>query len=76
MYPQVRELEIQAKSLGLDLRIEKLDVTDDGDRRKARDWGIEILVNNAGIGEGGSTVDIPGETSATSSRSTSPDHCC
>jgi NAD(P)-dependent dehydrogenase (short-subunit alcohol dehydrogenase family) len=41
--------------------VEKLDVTNDGDRRKALDWGVEILVNNAGVGEGGSTVDIPGE---------------
>jgi short-subunit dehydrogenase len=44
---------------GVTLQVEKLDVTKDGDRRKALNWGIEILVNNAGVGEGGSTVDIP-----------------
>jgi short-subunit dehydrogenase len=33
--------------------------SDDGDRRKALAWDIEILVNNAGMGEGGATVDIP-----------------
>jgi short-subunit dehydrogenase len=37
-----------------------LDVTDAGDRKKALAWDVEILVNNAGVGEGGSTLDIPG----------------
>ena len=61
IYGQVQTLKRQADERGVTLRVEKLDVTDDGDRRKAWDWGIEILVNNAGVGEGGSTVDIPGE---------------
>jgi len=34
-------------------------VTNDGDRRKALAWNVEILVNNAGVLEGGSVVDIP-----------------
>ena len=41
------------------LQVEKLDVTNDGDRRKALSWNVEILVNNAGVLEGGSVVDIP-----------------
>jgi NAD(P)-dependent dehydrogenase (short-subunit alcohol dehydrogenase family) len=56
---QVQTLKRQAAERGVDLRVEKLDVTDDGDRRKALNWNVEILVNNAGVGEGGSTVDIP-----------------
>lgn len=60
IYGQVQTLKRQAAERGVTLRVEKLDVTDDGDRRKALDWGVEILVNNAGVGEGGSTVDIPG----------------
>jgi len=59
IYAQVQTLKRQAAERGVDLRVEKLDVTNDGDRRKALDWGVEILVNNAGVGEGGSTVDIP-----------------
>ena len=59
IYGQVQPLKRQAAERGVALTVEKLDVTDDGDRRKALDWGIEILVNNAGVGEGGSTVDIP-----------------
>jgi NAD(P)-dependent dehydrogenase (short-subunit alcohol dehydrogenase family) len=59
IYAQVQTMKRQAKERGATLQVEKLDVTNDGDRRKALDWGVEILVNNAGVGEGGSTVDIP-----------------
>jgi NAD(P)-dependent dehydrogenase (short-subunit alcohol dehydrogenase family) len=60
IYGQVQTLKRQAVERGVTLQVEKLDVTNDGDRRKALGWDIEILVNNAGVGEGGSTVDIPG----------------
>ena len=41
------------------MRVEKLDVTVEGDRKKALGWNVDILVNNAGVLEGGSVVDIP-----------------
>ena len=59
IYAQVQTLKRQAADRGVTLRVEKLDVTNDGDRRKALGWDVEILVNNAGVGEGGSVVDIP-----------------
>jgi NAD(P)-dependent dehydrogenase (short-subunit alcohol dehydrogenase family) len=59
IYAQVQTMKRQAAERGVKLRVEKLDVTNSGDRRKALSWGVEILVNNAGVGEGGSTVDIP-----------------
>jgi hypothetical protein len=34
-------------------------------------WDIDVLVNGAGIIEGGAIVDVPGENCAASSRSTS-----
>jgi NAD(P)-dependent dehydrogenase (short-subunit alcohol dehydrogenase family) len=52
IYAQVQTLKRQAADRGVTLQVEKLDVTSDGDRRKALDWGVEILVNNAGVGEG------------------------
>lgn len=61
IYPQVRALELQAKERGVKLRIEKIDVTKEGDRRRAMSWDIDVLVNGAGIIEGGAIVDIPGE---------------
>jgi NAD(P)-dependent dehydrogenase (short-subunit alcohol dehydrogenase family) len=61
IYPQVRALELQAKERGVKLRIEKLDVTREGDRRRAISWDVDVLVNGAGIIEGGAIVDVPGE---------------
>jgi NAD(P)-dependent dehydrogenase (short-subunit alcohol dehydrogenase family) len=61
IYPQVRALELQAKALGVSLRIEKIDVTEEGDRRRAASWDMDILVNGAGIIEGGAIVDVPAE---------------
>ena len=52
IYPQVRSLELQAKERGVKLRIEKLDVTQEGDRRRAMQWDIDVLLNGAGIIEG------------------------
>lgn len=60
-YPQLRALEIQADDAGVSIRIEKLDVTRDGDRRRAVEWDVDTLVNGAGIIEGGAMVDIPSE---------------
>ena len=60
-YPQLRALEIQAKARGVALRIEKIDVTREGDRRRATSWDVDVLVNGAGIIEGGAIVDIPAE---------------
>lgn len=61
IWGQVQTLKRQAAERKIDLRVEKLDVTNPGDRRKALGWDVEILVNNAGVGEGGSTVDVPAE---------------
>ena len=58
---QVNVLRAEAKKRGVELRVEKLDVTDEGDRRKAAQWDVDVLLNNAGISEGGSSVDIPAE---------------
>ena len=60
IYAQVQTLKRQCAARGVSLEVEKLDVADEGDRRKALAWDVEILVNNAGVLEGGSVVDIPG----------------
>jgi NAD(P)-dependent dehydrogenase (short-subunit alcohol dehydrogenase family) len=60
IYAQVQPLKREAAARGANLQVEKLDVTNDGDRKKALAWNVEILVNNAGVLEGGSVIDIPG----------------
>jgi len=59
IWAQVQTLKRQAAERGVTLKVEKLDVTNEGDRKKALAWDIEILVNNAGVLEGGSVLDIP-----------------
>lgn len=59
IYAQVQTLKRQAAARKVTLQVEKLDVADAGDRRKALEGNVEILVNNAGILEGGSVLDIP-----------------
>jgi NAD(P)-dependent dehydrogenase (short-subunit alcohol dehydrogenase family) len=61
IYPQMRALELQARERGVKLRIEKIDVTKEGDRQRAMSWEVDVLVNGAGIIEGGAIVDVPGE---------------
>lgn len=56
---QVSALSQEADERGLTLRIEKLDVTDPADREKAWEWDVDVLLNNAGISEGGAVADIP-----------------
>ena len=60
IYAQVQPLKRDIAARGLKVEVVKLDVTVEGDRKKALGWNIEILVNNAGVLEGGSVVDIPG----------------
>jgi NAD(P)-dependent dehydrogenase (short-subunit alcohol dehydrogenase family) len=60
IHAQVQPLKRQAVARGVDIKVVKLDVTNEGDRKKALAWNVEILVNNAGLLEGGSVMDIPG----------------
>lgn len=58
---QVAPLRGEAARRGAELRVEKLDVTDPGDRENAWLWDVDVLVNNAGVSEGGATADLPEE---------------
>ncbi|MEU7040816.1 SDR family oxidoreductase [Streptomyces varsoviensis] len=58
---QIAAVRTEARERGAELRVEKLDVTDPGDREHAWTWDVNVLLNNAGISEGGSTVDIPAD---------------
>jgi hypothetical protein len=58
---QIQSLKEEAAGRGADLRVEKLDVTNPDDRVRAWEWDVAVLLNNAGISEGGSIVDVPEE---------------
>ncbi len=56
---QVFDLQQEAKKRGVTLQVEKLDIENAKDREKAWKWNIDTLINNAGVAEGGSVIDIP-----------------
>ncbi|MHB1168295.1 MAG: SDR family oxidoreductase [Longimicrobiales bacterium] len=58
--PQVAALRRRADELGLEnLRVEKLDLLDPWDVEHALTWDIDVLFNNAGVGEAGPVCEIP-----------------
>jgi NAD(P)-dependent dehydrogenase (short-subunit alcohol dehydrogenase family) len=58
--PQVAALRNKAQALGLsNLRVEKLDLLDAYDMEYAQTWDIDVLWNNAGMGESGPVSEIP-----------------
>ena len=58
--PQVTPLREEAKALGLgNLRVVKLDLDDPWDVAQALGFDIDILWNNAGLGESGPVFEIP-----------------
>jgi NAD(P)-dependent dehydrogenase (short-subunit alcohol dehydrogenase family) len=60
IWPQVTELRKKAEALGLkNLRAEKLNLHHPYDVQNALNWDIDILVNNAAIGENGPISEIP-----------------
>ena len=42
-----------------DLRVERVDITDPADVDRVRDWTVDVLINNAGMGRTGPMADVP-----------------
>jgi short-subunit dehydrogenase len=55
---QAEKLNKIAFGLGLNIEVIKLDITKEGDRKKIKNYDIDVLVNNAAIGESGSLAEI------------------
>lgn len=55
------DVEKAAHVAGVTLTIEKLDILDSADRQKAVAYDVDVLINNAAIGETGPLVEIPME---------------
>lgn len=56
---QITAVNAAAAAAGVTLRVKKLDVRDHADRKRAEEWDVDVLVNNAGIGESGPLAEIP-----------------
>lgn len=61
LWPQATELEREGRALDLAdrLTVDKLDVLDERDVKKALRWPFDTFVSNAAIGEGGPISEIP-----------------
>ncbi|MBR1194191.1 SDR family oxidoreductase [Bradyrhizobium sp. AUGA SZCCT0240] len=56
---QVTSLRDAAKQQGVVLRVEKINILHERDREFASSLDVDILLNNAGTGEGGSVAEMP-----------------
>jgi short-subunit dehydrogenase len=59
--PQVTELMKTADEAGVQLKIQVLDITDEGDRQAAFANEVDVLINNAGVMQTGPVAEIPME---------------
>lgn len=58
--PQVTPLREKVKAMEItNLRVEKLDLLDPYDIANAQSWDVDVLWNNAGMGEGGPAFEMP-----------------
>lgn len=54
-------LKVACKKEGLEVQCETLDLLVETDVERAAEWEIDVLINNAGIGESGPLAEIPME---------------
>ena len=52
-------VEAAARARGVTLTIEKFDILNESDRNHFSDYNIDVLINNAAIGETGPLIEVP-----------------
>ena len=57
--PQADALARDAAAAGVTLETIKLDITSETDRRQVAGSGIDVLINNAAVGESGALAEVP-----------------
>lgn len=55
----IEDLKFYAKEKGVNIDVFKLDITDLEDQKKILDLDIDVLINNAAIGESGALAEVP-----------------
>jgi len=56
---QALALRLESERRGLRLDVRKLDVTSPADRQQVLDMQLDVLINNAAIGDAGSLAEVP-----------------
>lgn len=54
----LKQANLLRKNLDLDIKVMKIDITEKKDRDKIKKLDLDVLINHAGIGEGGSISEI------------------
>lgn len=57
--PQADALTREAAAAGVTMKIITLDITSAADRRQVAGSGIDVLINNAAVGESGALAEVP-----------------
>lgn len=57
----VKQANLLRKKVSKKIKVMKLDITKESDRNKVKNLDIDVLINHAGIGMGGSISEIPME---------------
>lgn len=57
--PQADALQRDATAAGVTMQVVKLDITNEQDRRQVAGSGIDVLINNAAVGESGALAEVP-----------------
>ena len=57
----VTALKEKLSSYGERAVVEKLDILEKNDRQKVKNWDIDVLINNAAIGDSGPLAEIPAQ---------------
>lgn len=55
---QAQALQAMASARGVPLEVFKLDITSQDDRQKVLSFELDVLINNAGVGESGSLAEV------------------
>ena len=55
---QADALRLEASAQKIDLEIFKLDISSEADRQRIEPYAIDVLINNAGMGESGSLAEV------------------
>lgn len=56
---QAQALQAECLRRGLPLKVFKLDITSEADRQRIASLQLDVLINNAGVGESGSLAEVP-----------------
>lgn len=56
---QAQSLRAESLAQGVSMQVLQMDITQEADRCQVQDLAIDVLINNAGVGESGALAEVP-----------------